>query len=133
MEEAALNQINLFCFSLNFSTSCGVLLFICWVGNFSPITPVEAKRISLINEEVEEEELEEFVLNLAKKISKKSSNVIQCGKKAFYKQLDKNLSDAYEYTSKIMADNVLKDDAIEGINAFLEKRKPDFSKFPRLP
>lgn len=92
------------------------------------ISATEAKRISLINEEVEEEELEEFVLNLAKKISKKSSNVIQCGKKAFYKQLDKNLSDAYEYTSKIMADNVLKDDAIEGINAFLEKRKPDWKE-----
>ena len=32
-----------------------------------------------------------------------------------------NLSDVYKYTSKIMADNVQEDDAIEGINAFLEK------------
>ena len=36
-----------------------------------------------------------------------------------------NLSDAYKYTSKIMSDNVLKEDAIEGINAFIEKRKPN--------
>ena len=88
----------------------------------------EAKRISLINEVVSEEELEENVFNLAKKISKKPSNVIQSGKKAFYKQLDQNLYDAYEYTSKIMTDNVVKKDAIEGINAFLEKRDPDWER-----
>jgi len=52
--------------------------------------------------------------------------VIKHGKEAFYKQLDKNLSDAYIYTSQIMAENVLKDDAIEGINAFLDKRDPSW-------
>ena len=83
----------------------------------------EAKRISLINEYVEENELKQYVLSLADKISKKSANVVQLGKKAFYKQLNMNLSDAYKYTSKIMSDNVLKEDAIEGINAYIEKRK----------
>ena len=39
-----------------------------------------------------------------------------------------NLSDAYKYTSKIMSDNVLKEDAIEGINAFIEKRKPNWKE-----
>ena len=39
-----------------------------------------------------------------------------------------NLSDAYKYTSKIMADNVVKEDAIEGINAFIEKRKPNWKE-----
>ena len=86
----------------------------------------EAKRISLINDCVEEDELTDHVFNLAKKISKKSSNVIQSGKKAFYSQLNKNLSDAYKYTSKIMAEDVLKEDAIEGINAFLVKREPNW-------
>ena len=47
MEEAALNQTNLFCFSLNFSTRSGILSFIFWVGYFSPMTPVDAKIISL--------------------------------------------------------------------------------------
>lgn len=88
----------------------------------------EAKRISLINEYVEENELKQYVLSLADKISKKSANVVQLGKKAFYKQLNMNLSDAYKYTSKIMADNVLKEDAIEGINAFIEKRKPNWKE-----
>ena len=88
----------------------------------------EAKRISLINEYVEENELKQYVLSLADKISKKSANVVQLGKKAFYKQLNMNLSDAYKYTSKIKADNVLKEDAIEGINAFIEKRKPNWKE-----
>ena len=35
-----------------------------------------------------------------------------------------NLSDAYDYASNVMVENMLKLDAIEGINAFIEKRKP---------
>ena len=38
-----------------------------------------------------------------------------------------DLSDAYEYTSAIMAENVQEDYAIEGINAFLEKRDPNWN------
>jgi 1,4-dihydroxy-2-naphthoyl-CoA synthase len=37
-----------------------------------------------------------------------------------------NLSNAYEYTSKVMTDNLMRDDAKEGINAFIEKRDPDW-------
>ena len=46
IDEAALNQINLFCFSLNFSTNSGKFSLIFCVGYLSPITPVEAKIIS---------------------------------------------------------------------------------------
>ncbi len=88
------------------------------------ISAREAKEISLINQNVPDELLTKSVMDLAKKIAKKSSLVIQTGKKSFYKQIELNLSDAYEYTSKIMAENILKDDAKEGINAFLEKRDP---------
>jgi len=87
----------------------------------------EAKRISLINDFVPEEELTESVMDLAEKISKKSAAVIAIGKKAFYKQAELNLFDAYEYTSRVMAENTLKDDAKEGIESFLEKRDPNWS------
>ena len=43
----------------------------------------EAKRISLVNDCVEEDELKQYVLSLADKISKKSANVVQLGKKHF--------------------------------------------------
>ena len=90
------------------------------------IDDVEAKRISLINDYVSEDKLEESVNNLANKISKKSLMTIKIGKEAFYKQYDMSLSDAYEYTSMVMAQNTLKDDAKEGISSFIEKRDPNW-------
>ena len=35
-----------------------------------------------------------------------------------------SIEEAYNYTSKVMAENMLEKDSHEGINAFLEKRKP---------
>ena len=87
----------------------------------------EAKRISLINDFVPDDQLKESVMKLAGTIAKKSSLVVKIGKEAFYKQSELNLSDAYKYTSKVMAENTLKDDAKEGINAFFEKRDPDWT------
>ena len=84
----------------------------------------EAKRISLINDYVLLENLTDSVMNLAEKISRKSPAIIKIGKKAFYKQLELSLEDAYKYTSEVMTQNMLKEDAIEGINSFLEKRDP---------
>ena len=48
------------------------------------------------------------------------------GKQAFYKQYEMHLIDAYNYTSKVMANNALKSEAKEGIASFLEKRKPNW-------
>ena len=61
---------------------------------------------------------------LANKIASKSSMTVAIGKNAFYGQSDLDLSSAYEYASKIMVENILRDDAEEGIQAFLEKRHP---------
>ena len=86
----------------------------------------EAKRISLINDFVSEKELTKSVMDLAEKISKKSASVVSIGKEAFYKQSELNLFDAYEYTSKVMTANTLNENAKEGIDAFLEKRDPNW-------
>ena len=93
-------------------------------GDF--INAEKAKEIGLINNVVEKEDLSEEVNILAEKIASKSSMTISIGKKAFYAQAEMDLSEAYKYTSKIMSDNLLKDDAKEGIDAFIEKRKPDW-------
>ena len=90
------------------------------------IDAVEAKRISLINDCVSVDKLKESVNNLALKISKKSSMTVKIGKEAFYKQAEMNLSDAYVYTSAVMAQNTLNDDAKEGISSFIEKRDPSW-------
>jgi enoyl-CoA hydratase/carnithine racemase len=44
------------------------------------------------------------------------------GKKAFYQQLDLELTDAYRHAARVMVDNMLRHDANEGIRAFLGKR-----------
>ena len=90
------------------------------------IDAVEAKRISLINDHVSEDKLEDSVNSLAQKISKKSLMTIKTGKEAFYKQYEMSLSDAYEYTSMVMVQNTLRDDAKEGISSFIEKRDPNW-------
>ena len=90
------------------------------------IDAVEAKRISLINDYFNEDELSKEVMELANKISSKPIMTVHNGKHAFYKQYEMNLSDAYKYTSKVMASNALSEDAKEGIGSFLEKRTPNW-------
>ena len=91
-------------------------------GDF--INAEKAKEIGLINDMVEKEELTFEVNRLAEKIASKSSMTVSIGKNAFYAQTEMDLSEAYKYTSKIMRDNLLKHDAKEGVNAFIEKRSP---------
>ena len=88
------------------------------------ISADEAKRISLINDFVPDDQLTKSVMDLAKKISEKSQAVLRIGKEAFYKQSELNIEDAYEYTSMVMTKNMMIDDASEGISSFLDKRNP---------
>ena len=88
------------------------------------ISSDKAAKIGLINDVIEINKLKDFVLNKAQKISKKSSVTLKIGKEAFYKQLDMKLSDAYDYASRVMVQNMLKLDAKEGIDAFIDKREP---------
>ena len=90
------------------------------------ISSKKAARIGLINEALDDNKLKEIVLSKALKISKKSAVTLKIGKHAFYKQIDMKLSDAYDYASKVMVDNMLKLDAKEGIDAFIDKRKPNW-------
>jgi enoyl-CoA hydratase/carnithine racemase len=83
-----------------------------------------AKEIGLINDYYPIEQLESEVLKIAEKIASKSSLLIRIGKKAFYKQLEMPLNKAYQYTSKVMTENMMTMDAKEGISAFIEKRNP---------
>ena len=89
-----------------------------------PIKANYAKQIGLINDHFAKSKLNNEVLKVAKKIASKSNLTIKIGKKAFYKQLEMPLRNAYKFTSKIMTLNMMSQDAKEGISAFLEKRTP---------
>ena len=90
------------------------------------ISSHKAVQIGLINENVKDDSLQKYVLEKAIIISKKSKMTLKTGKKAFYKQLELTLSQAYDFASDVMVNNMLKLDAEEGIDAFLEKRKPSW-------
>ena len=88
------------------------------------LTADAAIHAGLINHAVPEDELDGAVAELAGKIAAKSPLALAIGKEAFYRQRELPLAEAYEYASEAMTTNMLARDAEEGIDAFLEKRKP---------
>jgi enoyl-CoA hydratase/carnithine racemase len=90
------------------------------------INAEKAKEIGLINSYFQPEKLTNETMILANKIASKSSMTVSMGKGAFYTQSELDLSAAYEYTSKVMVKNIHKEDAKEGIDAFIEKRSPEW-------
>ncbi|QGM96504.1 enoyl-CoA hydratase [Methylocystis parvus] len=88
-----------------------------------PIGAEAALRIGLVNR-VEVEGARTGARTLAEEIARKSPQAIRFGKRAFYAQREKPLAEAYEMASAVMAENMLAEDAKEGIAAFLEKRAP---------
>jgi enoyl-CoA hydratase/carnithine racemase len=90
------------------------------------VDAAEALRLGLINHAVPAEALEEETLALARKVAGKSPHVLKIGKEAFYRQIEYGLVEAYAYASQVMTTNMLARDAEEGIDAFIEKRKPEW-------
>ena len=76
----------------------------------------------LINKVVSPEDLDLESFILARKIQSKLSSAVKIGKEAFYNQSEMIERDAYEYTAKVMAENMLYAETKEGISAFLDKR-----------
>ncbi len=92
------------------------------LGDF--ISAQRAYEMGFINYLASTDELEKTVDALALKIASKSSLTLKVGKQAFYQQCDKGLVDAYQYCGEVMVDNMMALDAQEGIDAFMEKRRP---------
>jgi enoyl-CoA hydratase/carnithine racemase len=88
------------------------------------ISAKEAERIGLVNRVVPASELTSATMALANKIAAKSIETLKIGKGAFYRQLDMDLKRAYDYAAHVMTENMQALDAAEGIDAFLQKRKP---------
>ncbi|MGK0399757.1 MAG: enoyl-CoA hydratase/carnithine racemase [Gammaproteobacteria bacterium] len=88
------------------------------------VSATKAEHIGLVNRVVADQNLTEATMAMAGKIASKSTMTLATGKQAFYRQLEMTLSDAYDFASQVMVDNLLKHDAEEGMNAFIEKRSP---------
>jgi enoyl-CoA hydratase/carnithine racemase len=95
-------------------------------GDF--ISAQTAQRYGLVNEVVSVAELEQATMTLAQKIIAKPAQAIKLGKDMFYRQLPMDLSDAYAYAGERMTCNMDSYDAREGIDAFIQKRKPEWKE-----
>jgi enoyl-CoA hydratase/carnithine racemase len=84
----------------------------------------EARRIGLVNRVAPPADLAEATLALAARIASRSAHTVRIGKRAFHRQRGLPLADAYAHCAAVMTENLLAEDAIEGIGAFLGKRTP---------
>ena len=87
-----------------------------------------AAELGLVNRVVPAGRVMEEALALANQIASKPAATLAIGKEAFYRQLEMGLGDAYDYAAGVMVENMMHAESKEGIGAFLEKRKPDWSK-----
>ncbi len=92
----------------------------------------EALQMGLVNTVVPLEKLEETYVAWARKILQKSPLAIRMLKSSFNAELD-GQAGIQELAGNATLLYYLSDEAKEGKNAFLEKRDPDFSKFPKFP
>ena len=88
------------------------------------ISAPEAQQLGLINKVVPPDDLEAETMKLATKIAKKSPLAIQIGKTGVYAMSEIPYHQAIDYMDELFASLCGTEDAIEGINAFMEKRNP---------
>ncbi len=84
----------------------------------------EAERFGLLNRVVPAGQALAEAQKLAAAIAARSPATLAIGKRAFYRQMDMPLAEAYALAAKAMVDNLAHPDAGEGIGAFLDKRAP---------
>ena len=93
-------------------------------GDF--LSAQEALNQGLINKIAEPEKLDEVLASLIQKILAKPPVALAMGKELFYMQLETGIEKAYEYAAQTMACNMMDNSALEGVQAFIEKRKPNW-------
>ena len=86
----------------------------------------EAKTRGLVNRVVAAEALDAEVAALVDRIVAKPREAIAMGKALFYRQLETGMESAYQLAGQTMACNMAHDVAQEGVQAFIEKRAPNW-------
>jgi enoyl-CoA hydratase/carnithine racemase len=94
-------------------------------GDF--ISAQDALSKGLVNRVAEPGGLDQAVESLVASILKKPAIALAMGKALFYRQLETSMSKAYEQAAHTMACNMMDPSALEGVQAFIEKRPPNWS------
>jgi cyclohexa-1,5-dienecarbonyl-CoA hydratase len=91
------------------------------------ITAQEAKEIGLVNKVVPADKLNEAADEVVRKFKEKSPIVLKLVRKAVYQGLDREFKKALDGVEDIYLNELIKtEDTVEGLKAFLEKRKPQW-------
>lgn len=99
-------------------------LELLFYGNL--IDSTEAKKLGLINRVVPDEKLEDSAIAWAEELAKKSPVALQIAKSAFYTSEDMPYEKQFAYMNEAFARLCSAEDAREGVNAFFEKRTPEW-------
>ncbi len=87
-----------------------------------------ARERGLVNRVVPAERLDAEIDALCASILAKPAVAVAMGKQLFYKQLEMGVAAAYQLAGQTMACNMMDESALEGVQAFIEKRKPGWAK-----
>ena len=88
------------------------------------ISADEAKVRGLINRVVDPEQLDAEVEKLVAAIIAKPRAAVAIGKEFFYRQIELDIASAYQAAARAMASNMMNEAALEGVQAFIDKRPP---------
>ena len=91
-------------------------------GDF--IDAAEAHRLGLVNRVVTKDALAAATEALCARLLDKPKDVLAQGKRAYYRQRQMSVADAYRYTTEVIVENAVGDAFGEGLAAFVEKRRP---------
>ena len=86
----------------------------------------QALEWGLLNKVVAAGELDAAVADLARRIAAKPPATVAAGKRAFYRQMDLGIAPAYDLASETIAASFAHPQGREGMDAFIEKRKPEW-------
>jgi enoyl-CoA hydratase/carnithine racemase len=92
------------------------------------VGPQQALQWGLVNKVVAAAELDAATAALASKLAAKPPATVAAGKRAFYQQMDLSLEKAYELAGQVIASSFAHEEGREGMDAFIDKRPPDWKK-----
>jgi enoyl-CoA hydratase/carnithine racemase len=92
------------------------------------IDAVKARQLGLVNRVVPLDALDKEIAELASCICAKPMEAVSAGKTLFYRQLEMGIEAAYQLAGQTMACNMMEDSALEGVQAFIDKRAPNWPR-----
>jgi len=94
------------------------------------ISAEQAREKGLVNRVAAPDELDTEVERLVASIVAKPAVALAMGKALFYRQLEKTIVEAYDDAGRTMACNMMDAAALEGVQAFIDKRTPGWARNP---